>query len=42
VAFRLICWFPPKAGTVVIALFAAEKQNSATCSMTALPNAPIR
>lgn len=25
VAVRLICWFPPEAGTVVIALFAAEK-----------------
>ncbi len=25
VAVRLICWFPPKAGTVVVALFAADK-----------------
>jgi hypothetical protein len=25
VAVRLICWFPPGAGTVVIALFAADK-----------------
>lgn len=25
VAVRLICWFPPEAGTVVVALFAAEK-----------------
>jgi len=25
VAVRLICWFPPKADTVVVALFAAEK-----------------
>ena len=22
---RLICWFPPEAGTVVVALFAGEK-----------------
>jgi hypothetical protein len=25
VAVRLICWFPPGAGTVVVALFAADK-----------------
>jgi hypothetical protein len=25
VAVRLICWFPPEAGTVVVALFAADK-----------------
>ncbi|HEY5986369.1 MAG TPA: hypothetical protein VIV12_08340 [Streptosporangiaceae bacterium] len=25
IAVRLICWFPPKADTVVVALFAAEK-----------------
>jgi hypothetical protein len=25
VAVRLICWFPPDSGTVVVALFAAEK-----------------
>lgn len=25
VAVRLICWFPPKADTVVVALFAGEK-----------------
>jgi hypothetical protein len=25
VAVRLICWFPPKADTAVVALFAAEK-----------------
>ena len=25
VAVRLICWFPPKADTVVVALFAADK-----------------
>ncbi len=25
VAVRLICWFPPDAGTVVVALFAADK-----------------
>jgi hypothetical protein len=35
VAVRLICWFPPEAGTVVVALFAADKQSSAMCSMTA-------
>ncbi len=25
VAVRLICWFPPEAGTVVVALFATDK-----------------
>jgi hypothetical protein len=25
VAVRLICWFPPDTGTVVVALFAADK-----------------
>lgn len=25
VAVRVICWFPPETGTVVVALFAAEK-----------------
>lgn len=25
VAVRLICWFPPEAGTVVVALYAADK-----------------
>lgn len=25
IAFRLICWFPPDSGTVVVALFAADK-----------------
>ncbi|HKD87184.1 MAG TPA: hypothetical protein VKB62_01530 [Streptosporangiaceae bacterium] len=25
VAVRLICWFPPEDGTVVVALYAAEK-----------------
>jgi hypothetical protein len=25
VAVRVICWFPPEAGTVVVALFGAEK-----------------
>jgi hypothetical protein len=25
VAVRLICWFPPESGTVVVAVFAAEK-----------------
>ncbi len=25
VAVRLICWFPPGAGAVVVALFAADK-----------------
>lgn len=25
VAVRLICWFPPKSNTVVVALFAADK-----------------
>ena len=25
VAVRVICWFPPKANTVVVALFAADK-----------------
>jgi hypothetical protein len=25
VAVRLICWFPPETGTVVVALFAADK-----------------
>ncbi|GAA0975789.1 hypothetical protein GCM10009555_034280 [Acrocarpospora macrocephala] len=25
VAVRLICWFPPKADTVVVALFAGDK-----------------
>jgi hypothetical protein len=25
VAVRLICWFPPETGTVVVALFAGEK-----------------
>jgi hypothetical protein len=25
VAVRLICWFPPDRGTVVVALFAADK-----------------
>ena len=25
VAVRLICWFPPEGGTVVVALFAGEK-----------------
>jgi hypothetical protein len=25
VAVRLICWFPPEAATVVVALFAADK-----------------
>ena len=25
VAVRLICWFPPGTGTVVVALFAADK-----------------
>jgi hypothetical protein len=24
-AVRLICWFPPKTGTVVVALFASDK-----------------
>ena len=27
VAVRLICWFPPEAGTVVVALFAADKSK---------------
>lgn len=25
IAFRLICWFPPNAGRVVVALFGADK-----------------
>ena len=25
VAVRLICWFPPDSGTVVVALFAVDK-----------------
>jgi hypothetical protein len=25
IAFRLICWFPPRSATVVVALFAADK-----------------
>jgi hypothetical protein len=25
IAVRLICWFPPDTGTVVVALFAADK-----------------
>jgi hypothetical protein len=27
VAVRLICWFPPKAGTVVVTLFAGDKKR---------------
>ncbi len=27
VAVRLICWFPPKSNTVVVALFAADKAH---------------
>jgi hypothetical protein len=27
VAVRLICWFPPKSSTVVVALFAADKAH---------------
>jgi hypothetical protein len=44
VAVRLTCWFPPDAGTVVVALFAADKARpgSATFSMTASLLALIR
>jgi hypothetical protein len=27
IAFRLICWFPPGANTVVVALFGADKAS---------------
>jgi hypothetical protein len=41
VAVRLVCWFPPKSNTVVVALFAADKAHLGdVCCTTGSPPEP--
>lgn len=43
VAVRLICWFPPGAGTVVVALYATDKAKLGNAFSTTGPRpAPTR
>lgn len=42
VAFRLICWFPPGAGTVVVTLFAFDKAKQGDVFYDGLPHGPTR
>jgi hypothetical protein len=42
VAVRLICWFPPEAATVVVALFAADKAKLGDVFYDAWQPAPTR